>query len=313
MKKIFLMLTLAYAATAGCKENSMLTDSSNLNNEVKDNNIPNVNAASIYTSNMSYVLGDVKQAFIQNKITTTAQADNLIIGFKTMKVNGIRMPIYPTGANPNVTMYDYFYNKAIAAGFKIFANPAQSSGGKHIACGSLTEDCTTLNVTAKTIALVNAIKAYATSYKCTWINPFNEDGSPGDIWSSSQMNTIYSSLKGKVNGAGLIGPDVWGIPGSISVLNSTAIENSIVIASTHNLGFNHTLWPSFKTLAAVANLPVWDSEVNDNDVYGTGSRLDAALAISVNGLVLYDSWRSISLTNGCVNSAGQVMMDKYLN
>ena len=37
---------------------------------------------SIYVNDMDYVLGDVKQAFIQNKVTTEAAADNLIAGFK---------------------------------------------------------------------------------------------------------------------------------------------------------------------------------------------------------------------------------------
>jgi len=81
---------------------------------------------------------------------------------------------------------------------------------------------------------------------------------------------------------------------------------------THNLGFNHSDWPEFIALAEDNNLPVWDTEVNDNDKFGTGTRLDAALDADIDGLVLYNSWTMISLTNGSINAAGQNMMSKYL-
>lgn len=268
--------------------------------------------STVYTNDMDYVLGDVKQAFITNAITTTAQADNLIEGFKTMNVNGIRIPIYATGVNPNETMYDYFYDEAVAAGFKIFANPAQSSGGARIACGILDGTVCNVKSTTYTNALVTRIKAFAVDYPCDWINPFNEDGAPGGEWYGGQMNDIYSQLDGQINGAELIGPCVWGLPGSISVLQNTTIENNITIASSHNLGFNHSDWSTFIALADASNLPVWDSEVNNNDKFGTGSRLEAALDAGVDGLVLYNSWNTISLTNGSVSTGGQDMMDLYL-
>lgn len=268
--------------------------------------------STIYTNDMDYVLGDVKQAFITDAITTTTQVDNLIAGFKTMNVNGIRIPIYADGVNPNETMYDYFYNEAVAAGFKIFANPAQSSGGARIACGILNGTVCDVKSTAGTDALVSRIKAFATSYPCDWINPFNEDGAPGAAWYAGQMNNIYSQLDGQLNGAELIGPCVWGLPGGISVLEGTTIENNITIAATHNLGFNHSQWGDFIALADAYNLPVWDSEVNNYDKYGTGSRLEAAIDAKVDGLVLYNSWNAISLTDGSISTGGQDMMDLYL-
>lgn len=268
--------------------------------------------STIYVNDMDYVLGDVKQAFITNAITTTAEADNLIEGFKTMKVNGIRIPIYADGVNPNVTMYNYFYNKAVAEGFKIFANPAQTSGGQRIACGILNGTVCNVKNTAGTNALVNRIKAFAAQYPCDWISPFNEDGSPGDAWYAGQMNNIFSALEGQLNGAELIGPCVWGLPGGISVLQGTNIESNITVATSHNLGFHHNNWDDFIALADAANLPVWDSEVNNNDLYGTGSRLEAAIANNVDGLVIYNSWANISQSNGSVNAAGYAMMDLYL-
>ncbi|MGQ1784467.1 galactose-binding domain-containing protein [Saccharicrinis sp. GN24d3] len=265
--------------------------------------------STVYTNDMDYVLGDVKQAFITNSITTEAQADNLIKGMKNLGVNGIRIPIYAAGLNPNKTMFDYFYNKAVAEGFPIFANPAQSSGGHRIANGILNGDLTSvLNDATATNTLINRIKDFAAEYPCKWINPFNEDGRPDAAWSTSQMNTIYASLYNNVNGAELIGPCVWGIPASIDVFNNTTISNYITVAATHNLGFNHSSWPSFISAADAKNLPVWDSEVNHNDAKGNGTRLEKALQYEVDGLVLYNIWNTVSLTDGSINRAGDEIM-----
>ncbi len=268
---------------------------------------------SIYTNDMDYVLGDVKQAFIQDKISTEEQVDNLLTGFKAMAVNGIRIPIFAEGLEPNKAMFDYFYSQAVAQGFLIFANPAQSSGGQRIANGIL--DGTIMSVkddTTATNKLINRVKNFAQEYKCTWINPFNEDGAPDAAWSTNQMNTIYSSLFNNLNGAVLIGPCVWGIPASIKVLNNTNISNYITVASTHNLGFNHSSWSTFISAAEEKNLPVWDSEVNHYDKYGTGTRLEAALENKVDGLVLYNSWNTISLTDGSINDNAEEWMSLYL-
>ena len=201
---------------------------------------------SIYTNDMDYVLGDVKQAFIQNKITTEAQADNLLVGFQKMGVNGIRIPIFAEGLVPNKTMSDYFYNQAVAQGFLIFANPAQSSGGHRIACGVLGGDRYPVkDDPVATQTLINRIKDFAVEYPCKWINAFNEDGQAGAVWSADQMNTIYSSLYGNLNGAEQVGPGVWGIPASIQVLENTDISDYITVATTHNLGFNHGRWSDF--------------------------------------------------------------------
>lgn len=268
---------------------------------------------SIWVNDMDHVVGDVKQGFIQNRITTQAAADNLINGFKAMKVDGIRIPIFAEGLNPNKTMFDYFYDEAVAAGFAIYANPAQHSGAARIACGVLNEErCDTLGDNERSQILIDRIKDFASEYKCDWIGPFNEDGAPGADWTSNQMNDIFSSLEGQINGADLIGPDVWGIPASIRVMRETSIGKNIEVAGTHNLGFNHSDWPEFIALAEDNNLPVWDTEVNDNDKFGTGTRLDAALDADIDGLVLYNSWTMISLTNGSINAAGQNMMSKYL-
>ncbi|WP_372772791.1 hypothetical protein [Mangrovibacterium sp.] len=267
----------------------------------------------IYTNDMDYVLGDVKQAFIQDKITTQEQAQNLIKGLKNLGVNGIRVPIFAEGMDPNKPMFDYFYSLAVAEGFPIFANPAQSSGGQRIAIGILNGDLSSVkDDSEKTAVLINRIKDFAAEYSCKWINPFNEDGAPGGAWSASQMNLIYSSLKGQVNGAELIGPCAWGIPASTRVLEETTIADDITIAGTHNLGFNHENWDDFIAVAKAKNLPVWDSEVNHNDVYTTGSRLEVAVAAGVDGLVMYNIWNTIDLTTGAIGNSGKEHMAIYL-
>lgn len=279
----------------------------------------NINAqnhtSEIYTNDMDYVLGDAKQAFITNSITTQEQADNLLKGFINLKVNGIRLPIYADGLNPNKVMFDYFYTIAVAAGFPIFANPAQSSGGHRIACGVLNTTESLCDVTSDANAinvLINRIKDFAAEYKVKWINAFNEDGKTDNPWSASQINTIYSSLYNNVNGAELIGSCAWGIPASIDVMNKTDIANYITVAATHNLGFNHSSWPTFISLAKAKGLPVWDSEVNHNDAKGNGTRLEKALEYKVDGLVMYNIWNTISLTDGSISSGGKELMLMYL-
>lgn len=270
--------------------------------------------STIYTNDMTYVVGDVKQAFIQDKITTEEQADFLIQGMKNLGVNGIRIPIYADGVNPNEDMYLYFYHQAIANGFLIFANPAQSSGGQRIANGILNGDVTSvLDDEDATNTLIDRIKDFASAYPCKWINPFNEDGSPDAAWSTTQMNTIYASLYGNVNGAELIGPCAWGIPASTRVLEETTIVNYITIAATHNLGFDHEDWQDFIDIADDSDIPVWDSEVNHNDKYNTGTRLEVAIAEQVDGLVMYNIWNTVDLTSGAINNSGRELMEIYLD
>ncbi|GAA3638456.1 hypothetical protein GCM10022397_24980 [Flavivirga jejuensis] len=269
----------------------------------------------IYTNDMDYVIGDVKQAFIQNRITTKTQAQYLIKGLKNLGVNGIRLPIFAEGLTPNKTMFDYFYNLAVAEGFPIFANPAQGEGGHRIACEMLKGKlCKVKDDPSKTAILINRIKSFANEYACKWINPFNEDGAPGATWSLAQMNTIYDTLKDNVNGAELIGPCVWGIPASIRVMNETSIKKNITVASTHNLGYHHKLWSDFIALAKANNFPVWDSEVNHNisESNSRETRLEKAVAAKVDGLVMYNIWNTINLTNGSINNKGKVMMAIYL-
>jgi hypothetical protein len=279
-----------------------------------------------YVNDMDYVLGDVKQAFITGRITTEAQADNLLIGFKNMGVNGIRIPIFGRDVNgvdlnPNKPMMDYFYRQAIAQGFPIFANPAQGGGGKRIANNMLNgngssegEDASVNDVPSATTELILRVLEFSADYpECKWINPFNEDGrATSSTWSISQINTIYAALYNNVNGAELIGPCTWGLVAGIDMMEKTNIAEYITIATAHNLGFNHNLWDDFIALADTENLPVWDSEVNHNDLKGTGTRLEKAIENKVDGLVLYNSWNTISLTTGSVNATGEKAMALYL-
>ena len=267
----------------------------------------------IYTNDMDYVLGDVKQGFIQNRITSNAQCDNLLDGFEEMEVNGIRIPIFASNElTPNKPVFDYFFNEAKARGFLIFANPAQGGGGIRIANGILNGPVTSVRGDfAASQRLIDRIKEFASEYPCKWVNPFNEDGRPDSVWNIEQINQIYSSLYNEVNGAELIGPCVWGIPASIRVMNETDIRKYITVATTHNLGFNHGSWPEFISIARNLDFPVWDSEVNVAQGNGM-SRLDSALANKVDGLVLYNSWNAINRNNGTVNAPNRALMSRYL-
>ena len=288
----------------------------------------------IYTNDMDYVLGDVKQRFITKDITTEAEADNLLKGFTTMKVNGIRLPIFPAGWDYNEDLMQYFFTQAKAQGFLIYANPAQDSGARRIASGTLLSAdliATNNNATA-TATVISTVSQFALDYPgLKWINPFNEDGRPGGAWTSAQINAIYSGVKANMesyfnsgqipNVPELIGPCSWGIPASIDMLNNSNIGEYITVASSHNLGSNDSSWSTFiaaannNTTGGVSNpLPVWDSEVNnsigrDGD---TTTRIDAAIANKVDGLVIYNSGNNIFKDSGALTSLNETYMSKYL-
>ena len=135
---------------------------------------------------------------------------------------------------------------------------------------------------------------------------------------SSQINEIYQRLYTHgLNGAELIGPCTWGLVAGIDMFQKTNIADYITVATAHNLGFNHNLWDDFIAEADKDNLPVWDSEVNHNDKFPddavkSGTRLERAIENKVDGLVLYNSWNTVSLTTGSVNATGENAMALYL-
>jgi len=274
----------------------------------------------IYTNDMEYVLADVKQVFITNKVLTEAHADNLLTAFTEMKVNGIRIPLFGRDTNgvdlnPNKPMFDYFYTQALAQGFVIFANPAQGGGGARVANNMLNGDVPSVNgVQAATDELIARVLEFSAEYPdCKWLNPFNEDGrATSSTWSVDQIHEIYSTLYNNVNGAELIGPCTWGLPAAIDMFNNTNIEDYITVAASHNLGFNHGQWSTFINLAKAKNLPVWDSEVNHNDAKGNGTRLEKAIENKVDGLVLYNAANAVNLNNGTLTNAVYTWMDLYL-
>ncbi|REE00180.1 Ig-like domain-containing protein [Marinoscillum furvescens] len=264
----------------------------------------------VYKNNLKVVVGDVKQAQIRNLLTSKKQVDYLLLGMREAHMMGIRINIFANGFNPNPEMFDYLYEQAVAHGFKIFANPAEWAGGQRIACDMFDgKFCDVKDDPAKTEKLINRVKEFASQYKCDWINAFNEDGAPGKTWSVAQFNEIYSSLYGNVNGAELIGACTWGIPAGIQALNKTNIKDYVTVATTHNLGFNHDKWDDF--IAAAGDLPVWDSETNAHDKYGTGTRLEVAVAAGVDGMVFYDNWRMVNLTNGSLGGRALELRDIY--
>ncbi|MEP5341603.1 MAG: T9SS type A sorting domain-containing protein [Algibacter sp.] len=280
----------------------------------------NTYGQTIYTNDMDYVIGDAKQAFIQNRISTETQADNLLKGMRKLGVNGIRIPIFPRDAvtgvdvNPNKPIMDYFYTKAVEQGVLIFANPAQGGGGARIANNSLSIAGGVNGVQAATDELIARVLEFSDEYPdCKWLNPFNEDGrATNSTWSVAQYHTIYGALYNNVNGAELVGPCTWGLPAAIDMFQNTNIADYITVATSHNLGFNHNQWSSFINLANAENLPVWDSEVTHTDKFGTGTRLEKAIENEVDGLVLYNIWNTISLTDGSISSGAQNQMLLYL-
>lgn len=280
----------------------------------QSNNIVSPFSNHHYVGNLDYVLGDVKQAQIRDLFNNTTQINNVLDGFEEMGVNGVRIAIFADGVNPNESMYNQLYTRAKARGFKIFANPAEHGGGKRIANGILhAEDGglgpSVLGKTSAKNALVARIKAFAAQYKCDWISPFNEDAKPGALWYANQMTNIYAELYKNVNGAKLIGPCAWGIPASLECIQQSNILDYVSIATTHNLGFNHSDWEAFT--AEAGDLPVWDSEVNNFKKFeDRDTRIDAAIAAGVNGLVLYDTWNTINLNTGELKNTGQEIKDK---
>lgn len=266
--------------------------------------------------NLEIILGDIKQAQIKELISTTVEVENLLKGFEELGVHGIRITIFPKDENPNKELFDYFFARAKAKGFKIMANPALWEGAVRIANKELyntplnnddphATGPSPLDNDEATNILIARIKEFANNYEVDWITPFNEDGKPGRFWSADQINKVYRELYNNINGAELMGPCTWGIPSGTLVLQQTDILQYITAATTHNLGFNHSAWQGFINVAG--DIPVWDSEVNMNNSFpDLGTRLDAAIEAGVDGLVLYDSWRGISLTDGSLNNTGNL-------
>jgi hypothetical protein len=259
-----------------------------------------------YRGALKLVFGDVKQAFIRGKLVDNRQVDTLLDGFAAMGLNGIRVPIMADRDMTDRPQYDYLLRQAKARGFVLFANPAESGGGRTLANGTMSDHAPVLDRPGKAEALIGAVEAFAQAYKVDYIDPLNEDGPPGESWSAGQMNRIYESLKNHLGGAQLVGPCTWGIKAGIKVLNQTDIKNYIVVATTHNIRFDHELWRVFVNVASP--LPVWDSEATDYArVPGKATRAEAAVEAGVSGLVMYDSWRDIDMANGTVTGAGLAM------
>ncbi len=274
-----------------------------------------------FKGNLTEVIGDSKQGFITQKITTPEHVDNLLKGFKELGVTGIRVPIFAHGLAPNEPILELFVTKAKKAGFKIYANPAITCGGALIASDIVeqseenmqgkTPPKKTLNDDKMTKKLIFTIQSFSKKYECDWISPFNEDGKPDKHWSVKQTNTIYSTLKGRVNGAKLVGPDAWGLKSGVKILQQTEILDHIDVATNHNLGFDHELWPKFIALAKKKRLPVWDSEANHHDKEENGTRINAAIDAGVDGIVLYDSWRLINMEKGTLRPKGEKIKALY--
>ena len=259
----------------------------------------------LYANNLKWVLGDVKQGFIQNKLTTQEEINNILAGFKTLKVNGIRVPIFPDGLTPDPSMFDYFMGRAKDEGFDIFASPANGRGGQRIVVGILGGEWEDLppvkNDPAATSKLVDRIKAFSNEYPyIKWISPFNEDGRPTETWTKAQMNTIFSSLHEQLNGVELIGACSHRLDAGIKILENTDVKQYITISTTHNILYDNWLWDDF--IKASGNLPVWDSETNHSvdNPYGKETRLVTAVNNGVDGVVLYNSWSDINRTNGAL-------------
>ncbi|MEP5341604.1 MAG: T9SS type A sorting domain-containing protein [Algibacter sp.] len=275
----------------------------------------------IYTNDMNYVIGDTKQAFIQNRVKTNSQADNLLKALKTMKFNGIRIPIFPRDAttgvdvNPDKAVMDYFYQQALSQGFLIFANPAQGGGGARIANNSLNNGGGVNGVQAATDELVERVIEFSNGYPdCKWLNPFNEDGrATNSTWSVSQIHEVYERLYNHgVNGAELIGPCTWGLPAGIDMLQNTNIEDYITVATSHNLGHHDNQWDDFIALAKARDLPVWDSEANNDPGNTSVNKFEAAIANKVDGLVVYNVGNNVNLDTGGINDTNLFYMSRYL-
>lgn len=278
-----------------------------------------------YEGNLKVIFGDLKQAQINDLLPTERAADYLLLGMRELQVDGVRIAIFGddtegNSRNPNKAIYDYFYNEAIARGFLVFANPAEFGGARRIGNNSTTGDLgpSVNGVTEASDRVIAKVKEFALEYACDYVSPFNEDGLNGQSWNVSQVNGIYSSLVGEVNGATLIGTDNHNLASGINMLNSTDVMDYISVATNHNLLFQHDRWPEYIAIAQSRGLPVWESEATDNpkDIDEDGiveeSRLLVAVQAGVDGLVYYNSWNTVDLTNGSVNSSGYSAKSKYI-
>ena len=267
-----------------------------------------------YKGSLEIVMGDVKRAFGRDQLSSKEEINNLVKGFKYgFKVDGIRIPIYPEGtmSKKQRKLLHYLIAKCKAEKLLLFANPIGHKGGVAIANGERDNFTSVQGNFYKNDKLVQVIKDFSEEYEVDFISPFNEDARPrANQWTAEQTSDIYARLHGNVNGAKLLGADSWGLPGGIEFLDKTDIAQYIDISVTHNLGFNHDLWPEF--IAKSNGLPVWDSETTKRPKNGKVSRIQAAIDAGVNGLVLYKTWKMIDFETGELSSDGESYTEFYL-
>ena len=86
-----------------------------------------------FKSSLTDVLGDIKLLQIKDLYESKEKIDHILDGFSQMGVAGVRIAIFPQGHTPNIDMYNYTFEQIKHRGFKVFANPAEWSGGRRIA------------------------------------------------------------------------------------------------------------------------------------------------------------------------------------
>ena len=177
-----------------------------------------------YTGNLVDVLGDIKQVLIRDLLESEEQIQLLLLAYRDLGVNGIRIPIFGRDSatnellNPAPELMKQLYEEGLNRGFKFFANPAEWGGAKRIAHGiaGQTSDGpggSVRDMPEKTQTLIDRIIEFADEYdQLTWLSPFNEDGNSksAGVWSPNQINEIYGTLDTAIPaGITLIGPDTW--------------------------------------------------------------------------------------------------------
>lgn len=293
-----------------------------------------VNGNVNYRKNVKVVLADFKQLIIKGTIkkNNIDQMKKLLDAYKKLKVQGVRVPIFPdvnsTQALRDAT--DEVIKQARAKNFKVYANPAEWQGGRRIANkiwqNSPHDVGPSVNSKPdKRDVLINRIVDFARTRDIHWISPFNEDALGGSNWAKAQTSKIFERIdkadgnqNKKVHGVTLMGPDSKNIDAAINMIDQTDVEkyaNSIVC---HNLGFRHDDWSTMQTKAG--NKWIWDSETyfGRKDGPGNKERIQAAVDENVEGLIIYNSHELVKKNNSGkftadLNDEGKRVLKIYFN
>jgi len=251
-------------------------------------------AQTMYRGSLKWYIADLKTSFPEHTKfyspqTALTEANYRIVldGLKNnVKVNGVRLPIFPTEPDPAsyAPLYKNIFAYARSIGLVIYASPL--SVGKADYSGWSDAQ------------YARWLADYANYYAPDFLSPYNES-SASDQEIVSVVGQLRAMLKVRTL---LVGPDRQHLDGSLRALtkDNGTILSTFDIISSHNAGKDDSPtaanWSALVQMAARYGKPAWSSENPREWEASEGMPgLSDAVAGGVQGLVIW--WAKPKLIN----------------